>query len=73
MTSLLESLNQWLAGAPGLALAGAAGWGVASILLSPCHLASIPLIGGLATFVGIALGGIGVLLVVGGIYLLYQA
>jgi len=27
-----------------LALAGAAGWGVASILLSPCHLASIPLI-----------------------------
>jgi len=92
MTSLLESLSQWLAGAPGLALAGAAGWGIASILLSPCHLASIPLIvgymggeervrarraalvslafaggmlltialiGGLATFVGIALGGIG--------------
>jgi cytochrome c-type biogenesis protein len=40
----LESLNGWLAGSPILALVGAAGWGVASILLSPCHLASIPLI-----------------------------
>ena len=79
----------------GVALSGAAGWGVASILLSPCHLASIPLIvgymggeeriearravlvsfafaggmlltialvGGVATLVGLALGGIGTLL-----------
>jgi cytochrome c-type biogenesis protein len=44
MSPLFESLNGWLAGAPIMALAGAAGWGVASILLSPCHLASIPLI-----------------------------
>ena len=33
----------------GLALAGAALWGVFSILLSPCHLASIPLVVGVLT------------------------
>jgi cytochrome c-type biogenesis protein len=33
-------------GAPWLAVLGAAGWGVASLVLSPCHLASIPLIVG---------------------------
>ncbi|MFN3409069.1 MAG: cytochrome c biogenesis CcdA family protein [Limisphaerales bacterium] len=33
-------------GAPLVALAAAVGWGVLSILLSPCHLASIPLIVG---------------------------
>ncbi|NLC70745.1 MAG: cytochrome C biogenesis protein [Desulfuromonadaceae bacterium] len=33
-------------GAPVTALAAAAAWGVLSILLSPCHLASIPLIVG---------------------------
>jgi len=31
---------------PTISLAAAAGWGVLSILLSPCHLASIPLIVG---------------------------
>lgn len=31
---------------PAIALAAAAGWGILSILLSPCHLASIPLIVG---------------------------
>lgn len=94
MVQLFGLLNEWLAGAPMLALSGAAGWGVASILLSPCHLASIPLIvgymggeeriearravlvsfafgggmlltialvGGVATLVGLALGGIGTL------------
>jgi cytochrome c-type biogenesis protein len=44
MAEWLAALNQSLAGAPLLALAGAVGWGVASILLSPCHLASIPLV-----------------------------
>ncbi len=44
MGEWLAALNQALTGAPLLALAGAAGWGVASILLSPCHLASIPLL-----------------------------
>jgi len=46
MGEWLAALNQALAGAPLLALAGAAGWGVASIILSPCHLASIPLLMG---------------------------
>ena len=41
---LLTSLSQAISGAPLLALCAAAGWGVLSILLSPCHLASIPLI-----------------------------
>jgi len=43
---LLGSLSQAVSGAPLLALGAAAGWGVLSILLSPCHLASIPLIVG---------------------------
>lgn len=43
---LFNSLNHAVSGAPLIALAAAAGWGVLSILLSPCHLASIPLIVG---------------------------
>lgn len=43
---LLSSLSQAVSGAPLIALGAAAGWGVLSILLSPCHLASIPLIVG---------------------------
>jgi len=43
---LFTGLNQAVAGAPLVALCAAAGWGVLSILLSPCHLASIPLIVG---------------------------
>lgn len=39
-------LSGTLGGSPGIALSGAFLWGVASILLSPCHLASIPLIVG---------------------------
>lgn len=42
--SLFENLNQALSGATGLALLAAFAWGVLSILLSPCHLASIPLV-----------------------------
>ena len=46
----MEALFTWLtdamSGAPWLAVLAAAGWGVASLLLSPCHLASIPLIVG---------------------------
>ena len=33
-------------GAPWLAVLAAVGWGVASLVLSPCHLASIPLVVG---------------------------
>jgi cytochrome c-type biogenesis protein len=43
---VLTSLSHAVTGAPLLALGAAAGWGVLSILLSPCHLASIPLIVG---------------------------
>lgn len=35
-----------MSGAPWLAVLAAAGWGMASLLLSPCHLSSIPLIVG---------------------------
>lgn len=44
MADLLTALTRTLEGQPGLALAGAFLWGVASILLSPCHLAGVPLI-----------------------------
>lgn len=37
-------MNGALTGSPGIALAGAFGWGVCSVVLSPCHLASIPLL-----------------------------
>ena len=41
-THLTEAVH----GAPGVALGAALLWGILSILLSPCHLASIPLIVG---------------------------
>jgi cytochrome c-type biogenesis protein len=44
--SILSSLSQAMSGAPLAALAAALGWGVLSIILSPCHLASIPLVVG---------------------------
>jgi cytochrome c-type biogenesis protein len=44
LETLLSGLSGGLAAGPVLALAAAAGWGVASMLLSPCHLVSIPLI-----------------------------
>lgn len=46
MEALFESLTTAVAGAAPVALAAAFAWGVLSILLSPCHLASIPLIVG---------------------------
>ncbi|MCC5850801.1 MAG: hypothetical protein JJU29_22150 [Verrucomicrobia bacterium] len=44
MHSLMDSLNQSLSMGWGPALFAALIWGVLSILLSPCHLAGIPLI-----------------------------
>ena len=44
--ALMGQLSQAVSGAPLVALSAAVGWGVLSILLSPCHLASIPLIVG---------------------------
>ena len=46
MEQLFTSLTHAVEGAPLIALAAAVVWGVLSILLSPCHLASIPLIVG---------------------------
>ena len=47
---MLESLFVWLSSAveegPAIALSASFVWGILSILLSPCHLASIPLIVG---------------------------
>ena len=45
---MLESIFTWLTTAMseqfGIALVAAVGWGVISIILSPCHLSSIPLV-----------------------------
>ena len=38
------TLNSWITGGSLAALAGALLWGMVSVALSPCHLASIPLI-----------------------------
>jgi cytochrome c-type biogenesis protein len=46
MQELFTNLSHAVAGAPAPALAAAFAWGVLSIVLSPCHLASIPLIVG---------------------------
>lgn len=46
MTEALSWLSTAMAGSPGLALGAAFLWGVASMALSPCHLASIPLLVG---------------------------
>jgi len=42
----LTTLTHAVAGTPGAALGASLVWGVLSIILSPCHLASIPLIVG---------------------------
>jgi Thiol:disulfide interchange protein len=46
ISSIFELLSNAIGGTPIVALAASFGWGVLSILLSPCHLASIPLIVG---------------------------
>ncbi len=46
MEQLFTTLSHAVEGAPLIALSAAAAWGVLSILLSPCHLPSIPLIVG---------------------------
>jgi len=46
MERIFTSLTHAVEGTPAIALAAAFVWGVLSILLSPCHLASIPLIVG---------------------------
>lgn len=46
MEKLFTSLTHAVEGTPAIALTAALVWGILSILLSPCHLASIPLIVG---------------------------
>ena len=46
METIFTGLSHAVEGTPWLALSAALLWGVLSILLSPCHLASIPLIVG---------------------------
>ncbi len=46
METLFTTLTHAVEGTPAIALAAAFVWGVLSILLSPCHLASIPLVVG---------------------------
>lgn len=44
MEGILLKITEWLTAGPGVALPGAFLWGMVSVLLSPCHLASIPLL-----------------------------
>ena len=44
MTGVFTSLSQLLDASAGLAILAAGIWGIASVLLSPCHLAGIPII-----------------------------
>ena len=46
MEQLFTALTHAIQGAPVIAIAAAFVWGILSIILSPCHLASIPLIVG---------------------------
>ena len=57
MEQLFENLSHAVEGSPLIAIAASFAWGVLSIVLSPCHLSSIPLIigfisgqGGVITF-----------------------
>jgi cytochrome c-type biogenesis protein len=44
LESLVLTVNEWMAGGTIIAGAGCFVWGMISVLFSPCHLASIPLI-----------------------------
>ena len=44
--SIILTVNEWISAGPMLAAVGCFLWGVISVLFSPCHLASIPLIVG---------------------------
>jgi len=44
LNELFQTLNDAMAASPAAALAAAFVWGICSVVLSPCHLASIPLL-----------------------------
>ena len=77
MESLFTTLTRAVEGTPALAMAAALAWGILSILLSPCHLASIPLIVGFIdkqgrmtprrAFTISLLFAVGILITIGGI------
>ena len=46
LDSVFVTVNQWMTGGIALAAVGCFVWGMISVLFSPCHLASIPLIVG---------------------------
>lgn len=43
LASFFLMVNQWMTAGAGIAMAGCFVWGMISVLFSPCHLASIPL------------------------------
>jgi len=77
MNAIMEWLSAALQQHVGIALLAAVGWGVASVALSPCHLASVPLAvaflrrdgrgSALGTSLALALGVLASLAVVGAI------
>ena len=44
LDQIFLTINQWMTGGVGIAAAGCFLWGMISVLFSPCHLGSIPLI-----------------------------
>jgi cytochrome c-type biogenesis protein len=44
LDALFLTVNEWMVGGSVLAAAGCFAWGMISVLFSPCHLASIPLV-----------------------------
>ena len=46
MDQFFITINQWMTGGTTIAAVGCLIWGMVSVLFSPCHLASIPLIVG---------------------------
>jgi cytochrome c-type biogenesis protein len=44
LQSVFLTINEWIAGGTAIAALGCFLWGIVSVLFSPCHLASIPLI-----------------------------
>ncbi len=44
LESFFTTVNEWIAGGPAIAAVGCFLWGMTSVMFSPCHLASIPLI-----------------------------
>ena len=43
ISNLLININQWMTAGTGIAAVGCFLWGMVSVILSPCHMASIPL------------------------------